>query len=90
MLDLFPCVAKRLRVYVRSVGCDDRVRVRGRLRRVSGCGRARFRVGRRDYSPSRGHRGRGFNIVVIDGMTGKHATTCCVYDPALSGRDERH
>jgi hypothetical protein len=28
-------------------------------------------VNGRDYSPPRGSRGRGFNIVVIDGMTGK-------------------
>lgn len=51
---------------MRSEGCDDKVRGR----RVPGCGRARFRVGRRDYSPRRGHSGRGFNIVVINGMTG--------------------
>ena len=66
--NVFLCLVRRLRVYVRSEGCDDKVRGR----RVSGCGRARFRVNGRDYSPSRGSRGRGFNIIVIDGMTGKH------------------
>ena len=63
----FLYVAKRLRVYVRSEGCDDKVRGR----RVPGCGRARFKVNGRDYSPPRGHRGRGFNVLVINGMTGK-------------------
>ena len=67
MCDLSLCVVRRMRVYVRSEGCDDKIRGR----RVSRCGRARFRVNGRDYSPPRGSRGRGFNIVVIDGMTGK-------------------
>ena len=54
-------------MYVRSEGCDDKVRGR----RVRGCGRARFKVNGRDYSPPRGSRGRGFNILVINGMTGE-------------------
>ena len=52
---------KKLRVVVRSEACDDRGR-------GPGCGRAKITVDGKDYSK----RSRGYNFVILDGITGTH------------------
>ena len=49
-------------VNVRSEGCEDPGTLAG------GCGRAYIKVNGKEHSPKR----RGFNIVVLDGVSGKN------------------
>ena len=52
-------------IHIKSEGCDDPNRPENT------CGFAYITVNRRDYSLC----GRGYNVVVVDGTTGKKKTT---------------
>ncbi|KAK3728579.1 hypothetical protein QZH41_011661 [Actinostola sp. cb2023] len=63
--DIYGC-DRVLDVSIRSEGCEDPVKLEG------GCGRAYITVDCTEYSPKQ----RGFNIVVLDGASGRWSTRC--------------